>query len=98
MIRILVALIVVAGSFSVLHAHEVRPAYLQLRQTDTDVFDVLWKVPATSNGLRLGLYVRFPDSCEKVSEPPAILAGNAYIERSRLRGPDALVGSTSHID
>ena len=27
-----------------------------------------------------------------------MLAGNAYIERSRIRGPDALVGSTIHID
>ena len=25
-------------------AHEVRPAYLELRQTGTDTYDVLWKV------------------------------------------------------
>ena len=27
-------------------AHEVRPGYLQLNETTTDQFDVLWKVPA----------------------------------------------------
>lgn len=81
-----------------LPAHEVRPAYLELTQTDTDVFDVLWKVPAMGNGLRLGLYVRFPENCEIISEPTAMFVGNAYLERSRIRAPAALVGSTIHID
>ncbi len=27
-------------------AHELRPAYLELRQTRLDDYDVLWKVPA----------------------------------------------------
>ena len=26
-------------------AHEVRPAYLELRQTGPDTYDALWKVP-----------------------------------------------------
>jgi hydrogenase/urease accessory protein HupE len=81
-----------------LQAHEVRPAYLELKQTDADVFDVLWKVPAIGNGLRLGLYVRFPEDCEIVSEPTAMFVGSAYVERSRIRGPAGLVGSTIHID
>ena len=98
MIRILATLIVLAGSCSMLQAHEVRPAYLELTQTDPDVFDVLWKVPAMGNGLRLGLYVRFPENCEIVSEPTAMFVGNAYVERSRIRAPAALVGSTIHID
>ena len=81
-----------------LPAHEVRPANLELTQTDADVFDVLWKVPAMGDGLRLGLYVRFPENCEIVSEPTAMFVGNAYVERSRVRAPAALVGSAIHID
>lgn len=27
-------------------AHELRPAYLELRQTEAETYDVLWKVPA----------------------------------------------------
>jgi len=27
-------------------AHEVRPGYLEIRETSHDSFDVLWKVPA----------------------------------------------------
>ncbi len=38
--------------------HEARPAYLQLKQTTPDTFDLLWKVPAQGDNLRLGLYVR----------------------------------------
>ena len=41
-------------------AHEVRPAYLELRQTATDTYDVLWKVPARGDNMRLGIYVEFP--------------------------------------
>lgn len=79
-------------------AHEVRPAYLELKQTSEDSFDVLWKVPALGDNLRLGLYVRFPESCVIESEPAAMFVNEAYLERSRIREPSALVGSTIHVD
>ena len=37
-------------------AHEVRPGYLELRQTPPTPIDVLFKVPALGEELRLGLY------------------------------------------
>jgi len=80
------------------HAHEVRPAYLELKQTGEDSFDVLWKVPALGDNLRLGLYVRFPESCVIESEPTGMFVSDAYLERSSVREPDALVGSTIHVD
>jgi hydrogenase/urease accessory protein HupE len=79
------------------HAHEVRPAYLELRQTAPDTFDVLWKVPARGD-LRLGLYVRLPASCERLDEPRSMFTSGAYIERWSIRHADALVGETIHID
>ena len=42
-------------------AHELRPAYLDIRETVADEFAVVWKVPARGD-LRLGLYVRMPDT------------------------------------
>ena len=42
-------------------AHEMRPGYLQIRQTGEATYDILWKVPAAGNNLRLGIYVRFSD-------------------------------------
>ncbi|GGO79318.1 membrane protein [Marinobacterium nitratireducens] len=73
-------------------AHEVRPAYLELRQVAGDTYDVLWKVPARGDDLRLGIYVRFPDGTEAVSEPAAVLDGGAYIESWRVRREGGLAG------
>jgi hypothetical protein len=79
-------------------AHEVRPAYLSLRQTSQDTFDVVWKVPARGEDLRFGLYLRMPAECENVTEPRGMFTGGAYVERWSLRHPEALVGSEIHID
>ena len=37
-----------------LYAHEVRPAYLELRQTAGNAYAVLWKVPAVGDMLIIG--------------------------------------------
>jgi hydrogenase/urease accessory protein HupE len=79
-------------------AHEVRPAYLELRQITADTFDVLWKVPALGDNLRLGLYVRLPETSENLAEPRGRFAADAYIERWRIRHAAALVGATISID
>ena len=78
-------------------AHESRPAFLELRQTADDTFDVLWKVPARGNN-RLGLYVRFPANCETVGEPLGMFTEGAWVEEWSIRHPDGLVGATIHID
>lgn len=92
------ALLWLAIGATLVSAHEVRPAYLELKQTADDAFDVLWKVPAMGDNLRLGLYVRFPESCELAADPAGMFAGNAYIERSSVREPNGLVGTTIFID
>jgi len=79
-------------------AHEVRPAYLELKQTSHDTFDVGWKVPARGQNMRLGLYVRLPAECENITEPRGMFTGGAYIERWSIRHPGSLVGSTINID
>src|SRR6476659_4368176 len=48
--------------------HEVRPAYLELRQTAEESWSVLWKVPAQGD-MRLALHPRFPAGCALASEP-----------------------------
>ncbi len=80
------------------HAHEVRPAYLQLKQTSADTFDVGWKVPARGEDMRFGLYLRLPQECENITDPRGMFTGGAYIERWSIRHAEALVGSTIHID
>ena len=96
--RFVIALLAVVGVSNLAVAHEVRPACLELKQTDIDTFDVLWKVPAMGDDLRLGLYVNYPEDCELLTEPTGMFVGDAYVERLSIRGPDALVGSTFAID
>ena len=77
-------------------AHEVRPAYLELRQTGPDTYHALWKVPGRDD-MRLGLYVELPRSCTTVTEPRASMVRNAYTERWTVMCAGGLTGSTIHI-
>ena len=61
-------------------AHEMRPAYLEIRKTDTNKYSILWKVPAAGDK-RLGLYVRMPEACQAAAEPVGTITGGAYYER-----------------
>ncbi len=79
-------------------AHEVRPAYLELKQTGVETYDVLWKVPAAGDGMRLGLYVRFPDETVETSEHRGRFVGGAFVGRWRIRPPGSLADQTIHID
>ena len=61
-------------------AHEMRPAYLDMRETAPNEFSVVWKVPALGE-MRLGVYVRLPESCKASSEPVRSIEGGAFLER-----------------
>ena len=95
--RLLVALGTAAfatGAF----AHEVRPAYLELHQTGPDTYDVLWKVPALGDSLRLGLYVTLPAGCTNLTEPRASIVNDASVERWTVTCAGGLTGGAIHID
>ena len=78
-------------------AHEVRPAYLESRQTTPDTYDMLWKVPGQGENLRLGLYVELPAGCTNVTEPRVSMVNNAYSERWTVKCPGGLNGGTIRI-
>jgi len=78
-------------------AHEVRPAYLELRQTGPELFDVLWKVPGRGENLRLGLYVELPAGCTNVTRPRATMVNNAFTERWTVKCASGLTGGVIHI-
>ena len=78
------------GAAGTVIAHEVRPAYLEVRELDAGRYDLLWKVPARGDR-RLALYVRLPDTCR--GTPPATrFVGGAYIERWRAECDGGLGG------
>lgn len=78
-------------------AHEVRPAYLELRQTGPETYDVLWKVPGQGENLRLGLYVELPAGRTNVTEPRGSMVNNAFTERWTVKRAGGLTGGTIHI-
>lgn len=91
--RILLFCLLASSAF----AHEVRPAYLEVLQTGTEMYEVLWKVPGQGDNLRLGLYVVFPAGTANVTAPRASMVNNAFTERWTVRRAGGLNGGTIHI-
>ncbi|TNF87790.1 MAG: HupE/UreJ family protein, partial [Gammaproteobacteria bacterium] len=75
--KALAALLVVLAA-SQAQAHEVRPAYLQLTETEPGQFDVLWKQPLLGDR-RLPLGPVLPDECVRAGSPVPEVAGAALI-------------------
>jgi HupE / UreJ protein len=88
--------LILLGLAPAVFAHEVRPAYLELRQTGPETYLALWKVPGQGD-LRLGLYVELPGTCTNVNEPSRSMVNNAYVERWAVECPGGLSGGTIHI-
>jgi hydrogenase/urease accessory protein HupE len=94
--RVLFAGLLLALLSGVVSAHEVRPAYLRIQQSDAESFDFLWRVPARGD-LRLGIYVSLPDNCETAGEPLTWQEGGTYIERWSARCPGGITGKRVEI-
>lgn len=90
----LFSVLFVCLSCSSAFAHEVRPAYLELRETGTETYDAFWKVPGQGENMRLGLYVELPAGCTNVTEPRALMINNAFSERWTLKCAGGLTGGT----
>jgi len=80
------------------YGHEIRPSYLELVQQSEDTYTVLWKVPAKGNSLRLGLYVKFADDVENVTDTIEYFSTGSYITQWRIRHDRALVNTIITIE
>ena len=78
-------------------AHEVRPAYLELRETGPETYDVFWKVPGQGEDLRLGIYVELPAGSANVTAPRGSMVNNAFTERWTVKRPGGLAGGIINI-
>jgi len=78
-------------------AHEIRPAYLELRQKGADTYDVLWKVPARGDNMRLGIYVEFPSGTTNVTTPLTLFANDASTERWIVKRAGGLTGDKIYV-
>ncbi len=71
-------------------AHEVRPAYLELREVEPERYDVTWKQPMVGDR-RLRLELKLPEACVPETAVMPELAGGALLQRWRIDcRPDGL--------
>jgi hydrogenase/urease accessory protein HupE len=96
-LRTLLLLIAIALAGTQAAADELRPAYLDLKETAPDEFSVLWKVPALGDR-RLGIYAHLPDACKTATEPVSGLASGAFFERWTVSCAGGLRGKEIVID
>ncbi len=74
------------------HAHEARPAYLELKETASGRFSVLWRTPVLA-GMRLPLVLKMPDDAKNLQEPTVQELADSLVERRSIdAGPNGLAG------
>jgi hydrogenase/urease accessory protein HupE len=96
--RFLGALFILIVSLCVeAQSHEVRPAFLDMRETAAGSFQVLWKVPAMGQG-RLPLALRFPENCRDEIAPTSLAEDNYVISRSAVVCEGGLTGRSIGVD
>ena len=86
------ALIVLLGHSA--RSDEIRPGYLELRQTTPDTYTLLFKIPARGDDFRLAIYVDLPAGTDDVSPLRATFNGGSYIEHRSIRRTGGLAGQT----
>jgi hydrogenase/urease accessory protein HupE len=78
-------------------AHEIRPAYLQIREIEPGTYDLLWKTPAQGD-MRLALNVVLPGACVDAAEPRSTMVDGAVIQRWRTTCAGGIVGKQVGIE
>ena len=77
---------------------ELRPGYLELRQTDPSTYSLLFKIPARGEDLRLAVYVHLPEGTQDVGTPRISFGDGAYVERRTIRREGGLTGHAVSIE
>jgi len=71
---------------------ELRPGYLEIRQTASDIYSLLFKIPAMGDDLRLGIYVALPEGTYDTAPPRSAFGNGVYVERRTIRREGGLTG------
>ncbi len=83
---------------SATYAHEVRPGYLDILETEQGLYRIMWKAPSRG-GLVLKIRPRFPDDCRDTSMPSRRRLPGSFRERRIVTcGEAGLAGKTISID
>jgi hydrogenase/urease accessory protein HupE len=85
-------LLVLLGGMPVARAHESRPAYLEIRESEPGQYTVLWRTPVLA-GMRLPLVLGLPEGVTNLKPPVVQELNDSLIERRWIdAGPNGLAG------
>ena len=77
---------------ALVQAHEARPAYLELKETEPGQFSVLWRTPVLA-GSRLPVVLQLPADVRNLREPSVQELTDSLLERRTIdAGPNGLAG------
>ena len=79
-------------AFSSAQAHDIRPAYLELKETAPGQFSVLWRTPVMA-GMRLPVVLKLSDEVRNLKDPIVQELTDSLVERRWIQvGPHGLAG------
>lgn len=90
--RLLVGFALLLSFISAVNADEFKPAYLQLKQTSVDTFDVLWKAPAQDEYTTIKVKPVFPDDTTKVSDVRSFYSNGTMVQRWQIESKGGMQG------
>jgi hydrogenase/urease accessory protein HupE len=86
--------ILLCGLLAVLpaHAHEARPAYLEIKETNPGHYSILWRTPVLA-GMRLPVVLSLPEEVRDLRKPVVQNLSASLLERRWVdAGPHGLAG------
>ena len=96
-------LLLLSSGPTAVYAHEVRPAYLELRELDAGLVEITWKQPILPSGdptlaLRLPLEPQLPSHCVEASRALPDVTDTVLLERWTVScGDEGLAGARVEI-
>jgi hypothetical protein len=101
-LRLLLALCLVVTGFGAgtSAAHELQPAYLDLKEAAPGRYAVLWKLPALgeASDRRMPLMPVFPETCRQQGDARSARAGTAWVFTASIDCAGGLAGLSIAID
>ena len=72
-------------------AHEVRPAYLEIKESAPNHYDIIWRTPVNA-GMRLPIHLQLPNDVRNVTAPTVQELAGSLLERRAIEVDDGLGG------
>jgi len=92
----ILVLLALSGITLPAHAHEVRPAYLEINEQSDGLYSLIWKQPALAEA-RVAIDPQLPATCAPLGERHVEVADGAFVARWQVRCPGGLEGQTIRI-